>query len=65
MPYPARPGETMPAQADRMSAIRGKESECRKLETRLQQELQFNRKVELNREFRRVKSELRRLKGDE
>ena len=63
MPYPVRPGETMPAQAARMSAIRGKESECRKLETRLRQEMQFNRKVEMNRQLRDLKNELDGLLG--
>src|SRR5690606_19411810 len=45
---PARQGESLKAQVERASAIRAKQTECRKLETRLQQEQQFNRKVELN-----------------
>lgn len=60
---PARPGESLKAQVERASAIRVKEAECRKLEVRLQQEPQFNRKVELNRELRSLRKELNSLLG--
>jgi hypothetical protein len=60
---PPRQGESLQAQVDRASSIRGKEVECRKLEARLQQEQQFNRKVELNQELRMLRNELSGLLG--
>jgi hypothetical protein len=57
------PGESLKAQVERINLIRSKEAECRKLEARLQQEKQFNRKVELNRELRALKNELNSLLG--
>jgi hypothetical protein len=60
---PARPGETLKAQVERINAIRSKQCEHCKLEARLQQEKQFNRKVELNRELRTLKNELDSLLG--
>jgi hypothetical protein len=58
---PARPGESLQAQVERINAIRGKQAECRRLEARMRQENQFNRKVELNRELRNMNEELKRL----
>jgi hypothetical protein len=58
---PAWPGESLKAQVERMNAIQSKRAECRKLESRLRQEKQFNRKVELNRELRTVTNELNSL----
>jgi hypothetical protein len=49
MPLPARNGESLKAHAERLATIRSKERECDKLEARLNREIQFNRKVELNR----------------
>jgi len=63
MPIPARDGESLKDHADRLGVIRSKENECRKLETRLSKEQQFNRKVELNAELHRIKNELESLKG--
>jgi len=63
IPFPALPGESLKAQVERINSIRGKQAECRKLEARLQQEKQFNRKVELNRELRTLKNELNSLLG--
>lgn len=60
---PAKPGESLKEQVERINAIRAKQAECRKLEARLQQEVQFNRKVELNRELRTLKNELSSLLG--
>lgn len=60
---PAWPGETLKAQVERLNMIRTKQDECRRLEARLQQEVQFNRKVELNQELRALKNELARLEG--
>lgn len=66
-PLPARPGESLRELVDRMNGIQTRQAECRKLEARLQQENQFNRKVELNRALRTLRNELNslsRLKED-
>jgi hypothetical protein len=60
-PLPARPGESLRELVDRMTAIQARRAECRKLEARLQQERQFNRKVELNQELRTLRNELSSL----
>jgi hypothetical protein len=62
-PFPALKGESLKSQAERLGAIRSKENECCKLEARLTKEKQFNRKVELNTELRRIKNELEFLVG--
>lgn len=61
IPLPARAGESLRELVDRMNAIQTRRAECRKLEARLQQEKQFNRKVELNRELRTLRNELNSL----
>ncbi|WP_417381905.1 DUF4391 domain-containing protein [Gimesia sp.] len=58
MPFPARDGESLKAQVERLATARTKENQCCKLEARLEREKQFNRKVELNAELRAVKNEL-------
>ena len=63
MPIQARNGESLKAHAERLGIIRSKEKECCKLESRLHKEKQFNRKVELNTELRRIKNELESLIG--
>jgi hypothetical protein len=40
----SRPGEALAATVERGSRIRAKRRECQKLEVRLRQEIQFNRK---------------------
>ena len=62
-PFPARNGESIKSQAERLAAIRSKENERCKLETRMTKEKQFNRKVELNTELHRIKNELNSLIG--
>ena len=63
MPFPARDGESLKAQAERLASVRSKELQCRKLEARLEREKQFNRKVELNGKLRTIKKELDALIG--
>lgn len=63
MPFPARDGESLKAHAERLAAVRSKETQCRKIEARLEREKQFNRKVELNAELRTIKNELEALIG--
>lgn len=61
LPLPPRTGETLKAQIERLGQIRSKQHEYRKMEARLQKELQFNRKVELNSQLRQLKHELAQL----
>jgi hypothetical protein len=61
MPLPPRAGENLKAQVERLSLLRTKQNEYRKLETRLNNERQFNRKVELNSKLRQLKLELAKL----
>jgi len=56
-------GESLKAQVERVNSIRAKKVAYRKLEVRLQQEKQFNRKVELNQALRTLKNELSSLLG--
>jgi hypothetical protein len=65
IPSASRAGESLKALVERANAIQSKQAECRKLETRLQQEKQFNRKVELNRDLRELKNKLYELTKDE
>ena len=52
IPLPARSGESLPVQLERLAAVRATERECGRLENQLNSETQFNRKVELNRMLR-------------
>jgi uncharacterized protein YhaN len=61
LPLQARTGERIDSQVERAGLIRTKEKECRRLETRIGQEVQFNRKVEINAELRCRKAELAQL----
>lgn len=58
LPIQAWPGESMAALMERHGHITAKQRECRRLEARIQREKQFNRKVELNRQLRALKTEL-------
>ena len=44
-----------------MTRIQAKKKECKRLESRLRREIQFNRKVEINAELRIRTSELAEL----
>jgi hypothetical protein len=61
LPVPARAGEPIQAQVERARLIRMTENECRRLGARIHQEVQFNRKVEINAELRCRKAELDQL----
>lgn len=63
MELPPRSGESLRTQVERISELRKKELECQKLEQRLQQEAQFNRKVELNAQVRNIQHEINSLRG--
>ena len=59
--FPARPGETLRIQLDRLSALAAKHAAAAKIESRLNAEKRFNRKVEINAELRTIRNELQAL----
>ena len=61
MPLPPKAGESLKNQVERLSLLRTKQNEYRKLESRLNKEAQFNRKVELNSQLRDLKKQLETL----
>lgn len=63
LPLPPRKGESLSGLVDRLELIKAKENEIARCDTRLQKEKQFNRKVEINAELRRLKTELGALKA--
>ncbi|OGB33050.1 MAG: methyl-accepting chemotaxis protein [Burkholderiales bacterium RIFCSPLOWO2_12_FULL_61_40] len=58
---PARSGESLRDQLDRLSLLSAKQMAAAKLESRLAQEKQFNRKVEINAQLRTIRTELHAL----
>lgn len=62
IPIPSAPDETVSEHVGRFQAIESKEREARQLETRLEKEKQFNRKVEINRAIRELRLDLESLK---
>mgnify|MGYP006323181767 CR=1 FL=1 len=58
---PARPGESLRDQLDRLAHLSAKQTAATKLEARLAQEKQFNRKIEINAQLRAVRTELHAL----
>lgn len=58
---PARPSESLRDQLDRLSLLSVKQTAAAKLETRLAQEKQFNRKVEINAQLRTIRTEIHAL----
>ena len=58
---PARVGETLRDQLDRLAALAAKQAAAAKLEARLNTEKQFNRKVEINAQLRTIRTELETL----
>jgi len=61
IPLSPRTGESLGEQVTRYRAIQSKQHEQRQLEARLEKEIQFNRKVELNAILRSVSNDLRTL----
>ena len=61
MPFPARTGETLKDHVERLTQLRSKQTEYSKLETRLNKEKQFNRKVEMNPQLRSIKTDIETL----
>lgn len=61
LPSPARPGESLSEQLQRLNRLRSLHSEHAKLGTRLHKEKQFNRKVALNAQLREIQNEIAEL----
>ncbi|MBD9607423.1 DUF4391 domain-containing protein [Pseudomonas sp. PDM08] len=61
LPKPARPGESLPEQMERLDRLRSLQSEHAKLDARLHKEKQFNRKVVLNALLREIQNEIAEL----
>ena len=58
LPQAARAGESLPEQLERLARLRSRQGEYKKLEARLHKEKQFNRKVALNAQLRKLKHEI-------
>jgi Domain of unknown function (DUF4391) len=58
---PARAGESLRDQLDRLSRLVARQTALAKLETRLAQEQQFNRKVEINAQLRDIRLDVENL----
>tara|TARA_R100001244_G_scaffold20404_1_gene21073 strand:+ start:7294 stop:7974 length:681 start_codon:yes stop_codon:yes gene_type:complete len=58
LPSPARSGESLPEQLQRLNRLRSLHHEYAKLDTRLHKEKQFNRKVALNAQLREIQNEI-------
>lgn len=58
---PARPGESLRDQLDRLSRIAANQTAAAKLESRLVQEKQFNRRIEINAQLRTIRIETENL----
>lgn len=58
IPLPARQQETLAELVVRVEKVHAKRREVEKIQARLTKEKQFNRKVEINAELRKLKSEL-------
>lgn len=62
IPLPARPGEGLRAQLDRLAQVRQAERDCQRLAAQLAAETHFKRKVELNRHLRERRTTLEQLR---
>ncbi len=58
MPFAKPEGEDIRVCIERLAEIRCKETEAEKLESRIRKEKQFNRRVELNAELRKLRNEI-------
>ncbi len=56
-------GEDLREQVQRLTEMRALQNEAEKLESKIRKEKQFNRKVELNAELRKLKNELAELRS--
>jgi hypothetical protein len=58
LPSPARPGESLPDQLERAKAQTSLGRDAARLEKRLHNEKQFNRKIEINAELRSIREKM-------
>ena len=63
LPSSQRPTESLNDQVSRLGELKKKQTELQKLESRLQKEKQFNRKVEINAQIRILKSAISQLEN--
>ncbi|WP_374090449.1 DUF4391 domain-containing protein [Methylomicrobium lacus] len=61
LPLPPREQEALKNHVERLAQWHGKHNEYQKLQAKLNKEKQFNRKVEINAQLRRLKTELEQL----
>lgn len=61
MPIPANEGENIKAQTERLSQITQKQKEIAQLQSKMRNEKQFNRKVEMNNQLKLLETELSKL----
>jgi len=61
LPVQAREEETLKEHIERANLIRAKQTELGKLQSQINKENQFNRKVELNKQYRSIKTEIEKL----
>ena len=61
LPQAARADESLSEQLERLARLRSRQSEYRKLESRLHKERQFNRRVVLNAQLREIQNEIAEL----
>lgn len=62
LPLPARPHETLSEHVARLDALAAKQREADKTAARLERERQFNRKVAINADLRRLQTEVEDLR---
>ena len=62
LPLPARPHETLAEHVARLDALAAKQREADKTAVRLEKERQFNRKVAINADLRRLQTEVEALR---
>ena len=62
LPLPARPRETLSEHVARLDALAAKQREADKTAAKLEKERQFNRKVAINADLRRLQTELEALR---
>lgn len=63
IPLPPRANESLTALVERLEGVRAKEREIAKVRAKLAKEKQFNRKVEINSELRKLSYEIGQLSG--
>jgi hypothetical protein len=62
LPLPARPHESLADHVARLDALAAKQREVDKTAAKLEKERQFNRKVAINADLRRLQTELEALR---